>query len=1506
MRVDNNDAGDVFVSLRLKMLVLAALPVLLAAVGVGLALSPMRVAQQVAGTVVVYGEGIGYVRDIGHALVQRRDAQLMADASGESVSSLFDQRLQERLEAFETWLSQQDGLGAMQTNFGAYHATVAALARSALATGDTGGARSVIARFEPSIHQTARLMDRAAVVIEDPDASAQSRAMAVLYRLRSSASLVAALLECADAREAVTPDIAIALNVAANAMVERAGLYNLLLTDAPGNLQVHPTLDAINDLGWQTMIDDAQAQQEVRELTAELLNALGYGGFIHAFKNYVLRGTDRYRETIEDRVERARAVLDRMDDQARLAGLAAETVSDVRRTVDAYYAQLDDVRQAHARGALPSEIDALVRVDDAPALNAIARLTRWEAPLAPDARVRLRERMGTGFDSVGAALSQAMARRADTLYYSADRAFRITLIVGGLVALLVIAIGVSTFRRLSGGLQNFTADLKHVTTTGALDLLSDGREVRSDEIGQLEIMVRRYNQRIAELADSARALAEGDTSTLPEPLGPDDVLAHALVSLGHSAQAMERQAQKIADGDYHAAVAVRSERDTLSLALNAMAEALSGYRVAVDASAWRAGGQLEVLRAMRRPRSATELSASVVDTLLRFLEADVGAFYVVLEDGLRLEAQSGLPDGIDWPTRFDPDQGQLGRALSETQTRVLTDLPADYLPVVSGLGRTATTTVTLTPLRGQGRVVGLLELAWRRSPPADVALLLDSVGESIALAMDAIQGKVRTEQLLEETRAMATKLEEQQEELRVSNEELEEQTQALRQSEEELKQQREELRTSNEELEEKSEVLSAERAKLEETAESLQRATQYKSEFLANMSHELRTPLNSMLILSKQLADNEDGNLSDDQSQSARVVYESGRDLLTLINEILDLSKVEAGQLAVHPETFPLSGMLGTLERQFQPMAKAKGVEFRIERDRELPAQLHTDTQRLQQIIRNLISNAIKFTSTGSVTLKVGRPDATMPQPKGPDGPWPVEQLVAFSVIDTGIGIDPSKLEDIFNPFVQADGSTSRQYGGTGLGLSISREMSSLLGGVIHATSQPGVGSIFTTIVPQAFNGDAPDLSAPMPQPVVKPVVPPAPQDTAAASVAPQVPDDRADVTSPGDSVLVIEDDVSFAAIVRDQIRDRGRKALVATDGRNGLALATQYRPQGIILDLHLPDMGGQEVLAALKQSLETRHIPVHIVSSADKSVQSLRMGAVGFLAKPVSLEDLAEALGRVESAHDERRRVLVLEDDPKAQTAIRTLLENDQTQIEVEGSGERGLALVAAEHFDCIVLDLKLDDIDGMEFLQRLRATEAEAHPPVVIYTGRDLTREEHRELSALAESVVVKGAESPERLLDEVTLFVHALNEKLPDQQRQILQRLHDGPGVFDGKRVLVVDDDLRNTFALSGSLKKKGFEIHIADNGQMALDKLAELGSVDLVLMDIMMPVMDGYEAMGKMRADERFAHIPVIALTAKAMAEDRRKCIEAGANDYLTKPIDMDRLLAMIRVWLGRAA
>ena len=1273
----------------------------------------------------------------------------------------------------------------------------------------------------------------------------------------------------------------------------------LLLAELGGASGEAGVLDTqLTQLGRRTVVASALEHAALQDVIGNLVAASGYDAMIHHYKNFLIRGSADELQLVRERFAELDLLFARAEAAARLSADHRQALAQLRAVYQRYEAALERIGEMHAAGRSVTQIDTQLRMDDAPARAALEQLRSWQPPQDMALWRSNSAAIDSSLQALAAELRTQMNVEAQRQLGAVKQRYWLLLAMTLLIVILMLTVAAQAYRRLTSGLSAFMDDLRAVVNGG--DLRRDFRVAGNDEITDMQALVVQYNRRVLALAQLAEEYSQGDVRRRLAPLGDDDQLAIALQALAASAAEVTESAQQIAGGNYQAGLRARGEHDSLAAALAEMGKSLAAYRASVERSKSISNGQLAVLRALRNPKNMNHLATAVLGALCKTLNLRVGAMYVLAQDQLQLAGHLGLPERVELAPRLDPERGQLSAAVRQMGTQVLDQLPADYLPAESALGKAAATAVSITGLHAAERPVAVIELAWPQPPQDFQVALLDTVAESIAIAVSALFARQRTEELLVETQAQASRLEEQQEELRTSNEELEEQTQALRQSEEELKMQREELQTSNEELEEKSEALEAQKAKLKSAAEGLKKATKYKSEFLANMSHELRTPLNSMLILTKQLADNDEGNLTADQVEAAQVVNESGRDLLELINEILDLSKVEAGQLSLHLEPVELDSVLDGLRRQFQPQADAKQVGLRLECKDGTPQAMVTDRQRLQQVLRNLLSNAIKFTAKGEVSLEVSAE----------------QDLLHFAVRDSGIGIDPAKIEEIFQPFIQADGSTSRQYGGTGLGLSISRELSKLLGGQIGATSEPGVGSCFTVSLPCKLARRAEDrtvLSADeqTEAAAAHPLPPAAAAPAASRSAdggeppAPQVEDDREALDGTGQGILIIEDDARFAKLVRNQVRGYGLKALVALDGASGLQLANQYRPRGIILDLRLPDIDGAAVLNALKHSLATRHIPVHVVSASDSQTDTLRLGALGFLAKPASAEDLNAVLEGIDRVHNERRRVLAVEDDAGTQKAIRALLENAQTSIETEPLGERALQRLQTEKFDCVVLDLKLPDIDGFEFLRRLHARGGEQHPPVVVYTGRVLSREEHRELSALAQSVVVKGAESPERLLDEVTLFLHALKEQLPAAQQQMLERLHDSGELFKGKKMLIVDDDLRNTFALSSSLKKQGFEISIADNGQMALDKLEEMPDTDIVLMDIMMPVMDGFEAMRRIRADGRFDQLPVLALTAKAMPEDRRQCIEAGASDYMTKPIDMQRLLAMIRLWLGRA-
>jgi len=747
-----------------------------------------------------------------------------------------------------------------------------------------------------------------------------------------------------------------------------------------------------------------------------------------------------------------------------------------------------------------------------------------------------------------------------------------------------------------------------------------------------------------------------------------------------------------------------------------------------------------------------------------------------------------------------------------------------------------------------------------------------------------------------------------------AEEEIQRQTEELHSSNEELSQQSEELKASNDELEVKSQALEeqtdelktrateieAAKSEVEKKAEELELASKYKSEFLANMSHELRTPLNSLLILAKMLASNDEGNLTDDQVESAKVIHGGGQDLLFLINEILDLSKVEAGMMEIHNEEVRLDDMIANMRRQFDPATKEKGLGFDIVVEPGIDDSIVTDGQRLEQILRNFMSNALKFTSEGGLTIEIGRPNSGREFSYAHLTPT---NTLAIGVRDTGVGIPEEKQRAIFEAFQQADGSTSRQYGGTGLGLSISRAMAHLLGGEVQLESEDGVGSVFTLFLPLERRVDRANSDVEVAQEIEHPQRRAVRPETSKPSPPTEefLPDDRKSIKENDRSVLIIEDDETFAKIVMGQANKKGFKCLAASDGRTGLALASEFKPDGIILDLGLPDLDGTHVLDGLKQDLGTRHIPVHIMSGRDKTAEVMQKGAVAYLSKPVSADDINSALENITRLRDDSvRNILVVEDDDNGRAAIEKLVSTTDVQTVGATSGGEARELVMQQNFDCIILDLGLPDMTGFELLESLDRDPSLSLPPVIVYTGKELSSEELRELGKYTTKVVVKSANSPERLLDETSLFLHTIASALPEDQEEILRAVHNAEESLEGKKVLLVDDDLRNSFALSKVLDNEGLEVVLAENGQVALDMLEKNQDVDMVLMDIMMPVMDGFEAMTKIREQAQYKDLPIVALTAKAMVEDRAKCIEAGANDYQAKPIDTDRLLSLMRV------
>jgi len=734
----------------------------------------------------------------------------------------------------------------------------------------------------------------------------------------------------------------------------------------------------------------------------------------------------------------------------------------------------------------------------------------------------------------------------------------------------------------------------------------------------------------------------------------------------------------------------------------------------------------------------------------------------------------------------------------------------------------------------------------------------------------------------------AEELQTQQEELKQMNEELEEQAQNLRQQQEELQMTNEELEEQTQSLEIKNVEVEAAKNDIEQKTKQLEISSKYKSEFLANMSHELRTPLNSLLILSKDLSENRNKNLDDIQVESAEIIYKSGTDLLVLINEVLDLSKIEAGKMSINVENVSLRNFTSELVREFKHHAEQKGLKLNVKLGDDLPVFIRTDSQRLNQILKNLLSNAIKFTERGSVSISIERAS---------------ESTVNISVADTGIGINEDKQMAIFEAFQQAEGGTSRKYGGTGLGLSISRELAKLLGAEIKVNSKLNEGSTFSLILPlEIFQEQEPvNTNAPKVPVMFRSHA----SEDAIFLNYPHIEDDRDTISIDDKTVLIIEDDLKFAEILLKHANNKGFKCLSATTGEDGLLLASKYKPQAIILDMSLPGINGHVVLLELKADPSVRHIPVHIISGEDRTLEPIKEGAVEYLMKPIAKKDLEEAFSRIENFVNRKiKNLLIIEDSENSRKAMRVLIGNGDVKCFEAGTGKEALEMFEQNHIDCMILDIGLPDMSGFELIRKLEQVKEQHMPPIIVYTGKELTKEENYELQKYAESIIIKGVKSEERLLDETSLFLHRTISNLPKSKQLIINNLYDKEAVFHEKTILLVDDDMRNLFALSKILKERGMEIIKAENGINALEMLELHPGINMVLMDIMMPEMDGYEAMKRIRSQLKFRRLPVIALTAKAMKDDKQKCIDAGANDYITKPIDVERLLSLMRVWLSQ--
>ncbi|KLD62561.1 response regulator [Dyella japonica] len=981
---------------------------------------------------------------------------------------------------------------------------------------------------------------------------------------------------------------------------------------------------------------------------------------------------------------------------------------------------------------------------------------------------------------------------------------------------------------------------------------------------------------------------------------------------------------RLAGHDHSVEIRQLERRDEIGEIARAL-QVFKQMAIETAAQTWVKTQVSQIASDLQKVETEREFAEQLTGTLGPLLECGVGVFYRFDEQDqrLRLQGSYGYQQRRHLSTEYALGEGLVGQSALERKPITLQDVPEDYVRIHSGSGEASPNTITVLPLILRDKLLGVLELASFHHFTEPQQRLLNELLPIASLSLENLGRAIRTQDLLmrtseqaDELRASEETLRRQQQDLQVTNEELnakthelQEQSQRLLASEEELRVQTEELQASNEELRQKTDTLNQQKHVLEnlqretqEKAEELARASQYKSEFLANMSHELRTPLNSLLILSRSLADNREGNLDSEQVESARIIHDSGSNLLRLINDILDLSKVEAGKMDVVLDDFPLADLERALKRTFNHVAQDKQIDFIVKIDPGLPATLRTDATKLEQIANNLIGNAFKFTHQGSVTAHIGRPSAAISLPAGMQG----KDVIAIAVTDTGIGIPPDKAQKIFQAFEQVDASTSRQYGGTGLGLTISKRIAELLDGDIVLHSEVGHGSTFTILLP--LEGPT---GVPM-APAANGITTPAPaRPTMTQALLPEtIEDDRASMM-PGDTViLIIEDDPVFARILADMVRRKGYRVLAAADGESGLQLAAKHSPTGILLDVMLPGMDGWTVIERLKENAATRHVPVHFISAVDEANRGRDLGAVGFLTKPVSREAIGEAFDRLlHFAEGRMRHLLIVDDDADSRAAMRTLLRNDDVSIEEAGSAEEALERMHGTTYDCIVLDLGLPGISGIELLEQLAA--AGSIPPVVVYSGRELSREESLKLRQYTDSIVIKGARSPERLLDEVSLFLHSIQGGRVRQAAVGAKTTAapPAPALTDAhelvhRKVLLVDDDMRNLFALSKVLRGWGMHVTMAQDGLKALKALSDHSDIELVLMDVMMPVMDGYDTIREIRAQPQLAKLPIIALTAKAMRGDREKCLEAGANDYLSKPIDIDKLSSMMHVWLHR--
>ena len=1041
--------------------------------------------------------------------------------------------------------------------------------------------------------------------------------------------------------------------------------------------------------------------------------------------------------------------------------------------------------------------------------------------------------------------------------------------------------------------------VKVVTAVANGDLKQNLAVKSKGEVAALAETINNMTDTLATFADQVTTVARevgvegrlggqanvpGAAGTWKDLTGNVNLLAANLTT---QVRAIAEVATAVTKGDLTRSIQVEARGEVAELKdnINTM---IDNLRLTTDRNTeqdWLKTNLAKFTNMLQGQRDLTTVGRLLLSELTPLVNAHQGVIYQMENEetqGLKL-LSAYADDGVNGhPQTLRLGESLIGQCALDKRRMLITEMPESVVPISSALFKVAPRNNIVLPVLFENQVKAVIELASVQEFTALQTMFLEQLTTSIGIVLNSIEATMQTEGLLKQSQQLAGELQAQQRELQQTNEQLEQKAQQLAER--------------NVEVERKNQEIEQARRALEEKATELSLTSKYKSEFLANMSHELRTPLNSILILGQQLTDNPEGNLTPKQVEFARTIHGAGTDLLNLISDILDLSKIESGTVTVDAEEIFFSNLLDMVARPFRHEAETRQLSFDIHIDPNLGRSIVTDSKRLQQVLKNLLSNAFKFTAQGGVRLNVAA--ALGGWSAGHPVLGQASAVVAFEVSDTGIGIPLEKQKIIFEAFQQADASTSRKYGGTGLGLAISRELASLLGGEIHLRSAPDSGSTFTLYLPIKYVG-----SATAPRPVAASAVP-----TPVVSVErtiEQIPDDRLEI-QPGDGILlIVEDDPHYARILLDLARDKGFKVLLAMRGDDALDLAKQYQPTAVSLDVFLPDMLGWNVLSQLKQNPLTRHIPVQIVTLDEDRQHGLARGAFSFVIKPTTREGISDALSKIKDfSQPRRRRLLVVEDNAAEQMSIRELLGHDDIEIVNAGTGREALEILRQGACDCVVLDLRLPDMSGFEVLECMRSEAALADVPVVVFTGRELSANEDAQLHTKARSIVVKGVESPERLLDETALFLHRVFSDLPAEKQRMLERLNSSDEDLIGRTVLLVDDDSRNIFALSSVLERRGMHVLTATTGSEAIALIDQTPELAIVLMDIMMPEMDGYQTIENIRRNPAYRRLPIIALTAKAMKGDREKCLEAGASDYLAKPVNTEQLLSALRMWLHR--